>query len=65
MVKKRLGAIVLAAALGIATATAVVLLVNNGDDAATTPTEQPTSVTRPAMDVAQRFVEAVAAFDAD
>lgn len=65
MVKKRLGAIGIAAALGIATATAVVLLVNNGDDAATTPTEQPTSVTRPAIDVAQRFVEAVAAFDAD
>jgi hypothetical protein len=65
MVKKRLGAIVLAAALGIATAIAVVVLANNGDDDATTLTEEPTSVTRPAMDVAQRFVEAVAAFDAD
>jgi hypothetical protein len=63
MVKKRLGATVLAAALGIATATAVVLLVNNDDTA--TPTEQATSVTRPARDVARRFVEAVAAFDAD
>jgi hypothetical protein len=65
MVKKRLGAIVLAAAVGILAAIAVVVLATNGDDDATTPTEEPTSVTRPAMDVAQRFVEAVAAFDAD
>ena len=65
MVNKRLGAIVLAAALGIPTAIAVVVLANNGDDDGTTPTEEPTSVTRPAIDVAQRFVEAVAAFDAD
>jgi hypothetical protein len=64
MVKKRLGAIVLAA-LGIPTAIAVVVLATNGDDDATTPTDEPTSVTRPAKDVAQRFVEAVAAFDAD
>jgi hypothetical protein len=64
MVKKRLGAIVLAA-LGIPTAIAVVILATNGDDDATTPTDELTSVTRPAKDVAQRFVEAVAAFDAD
>ena len=64
MGKKRIGAIAVAAALGIATAIAVVVLATNGDDA-TAPTEEPTSVTRPAMDVAQRFVEAVAAFDAD
>jgi hypothetical protein len=65
MVTKKLGAIVAAAALGIATVIAVVVLANNGDDDATTLTEQPTSAIRPAVDVAQRFVEAVAAFDAD
>jgi hypothetical protein len=65
MVTNKLGAIVVAAALGIGTVIAVVVLATNGDDHTTTPTEQPKAATRPAVDVAQRFVEAVAAFDAD
>lgn len=65
MDKKRLGAIVLAAALGIGTVTAVVVVANNGDDDAATATERQTFGTRPPKDIAQRFVEAVAAFDAD
>jgi hypothetical protein len=65
MATKRLGAIVLAAALGIATVIAVVALASNGDEDATRVAKQRTPAVRPAVDVAQRFVEAVAAFDAD